>query len=102
MVERGIALFERDDVLLGDWREEFAEAPDSALIFILVRILIWPIRRASPIEPERFERLRIETGFRKEKFEQIAACVAAEILRRGNGRHVARDATQAWSGGGVV
>lgn len=102
MVKRSVPLFERDDMLLGHRREEFAEAPDAALVFILIWILIGRSRRASAVEPERFERLRIEPGFRKEKFEQIPASIAAEILCGGNGRHIARDATQAWSGGGVV
>ncbi len=87
----------------GNVRQQFAEAPDAALVK--------RIARSAAVEPERLQRRRVSKAGRwptdvrmserpsgEKEFQQVAASRATEILAGGIGSGAASDAAQFRSG----
>ena len=92
VIERSIALSERDNVLSADDWQEFAKAPDAALVKGIGQCCAG---RCAAAQPQSFEVLGVGDGRRCEvKFQKIAACRAAKVRGGRVGRCAARDAAE--------
>ena len=89
VVERSVSFAQRDGMLRGNVRKQFAEAPDSALVK--------GIARSAALEPERLQHggiRRVGGPSREKEFQQVAASGAAEILGGGIRSGAATDAAK--------
>jgi hypothetical protein len=94
VIERRVAFAQRDGVLFGNVRKQLAETPDTALVKGIGRRLA---NGRAPAKPERAQFRWIAGQIGRNKFKQIAAVCAPEVLSGGTGTGSAADAAQAKS-----
>jgi len=93
-IEWSVALIQGDYVLFGNVREEFAEAPDTALVERFEESLA--------MDPQSLKGGRVVTPLRENEFQQVATTGAAEVRCGGSGLRAAGDAAEVSAGIGEL